>query len=427
MRCSRHELTRFTGTALLILLHVPLCAAASDMPRWDRESQLGQPLFKISTHQRIVDDPGKTGLDVLVEVMNDMLLFVRSKDGFVARINLDLTIVNTDNHQVVRQVKNVTKRVGEYAQTNSRRDYVVTAFSNDLSPGSYEVKVQLEDRESRRRENVEKKIELKITPFADHFNVSDIILARSSERDSGSRVPLHPTVSGMVVDPSSSLYCCFDVFRDNTLKPCRISLAVMNKSGVISFSDSMLIMEGNRLSTYFMSIPCSNLTFNRYDVLLNAVYDGKTISRSASFSVNFHGLPWIIVDLNQAIRQMRYVATDEEIKYLLNEFPSRKEELFTRFWNEKFPAGKEKVNGKMIEYYNRVNYANMHYSNNRAGWETDRGRILIIYGRPTEVEKRESETSSTRYEIWYYNHLNKRFIFKDEFGFGEYKLVSTGW
>jgi len=268
---------------------------------------------------------------------------------------------------------------------------------------------------------------LKITPFADHFNVSDIILARSSERDSGSRVPLHPTVSGMVVDPSSSLYCCFDVFRDNTLKPCRISLAVMNKSGVISFSDSMLIMEGNRLSTYFMSIPCSNLTFNRYDVLLNAVYDGKTISRSASFSVNFHGLPWIIVDLNQAIRQMRYVATDEEIKYLLNEFPSRKEELFTRFWNEKFPAGKEKVNGKMIEYYNRVNYANMHYSNNRAGWETDRGRILIIYGRPTEVEKRESETSSTRYEIWYYNHLNKRFIFKDEFGFGEYKLVSTGW
>ncbi len=427
MPCWRHELSRLIITSLLALLSISTASTAEDTPRWDRESQLGQPLFVISAHKRLIDDPQRIGLDVIVEVMNDMLMFVKTDDEFVASVNLELAIINTDNNKVVREVKHVTKRVQEYNLTNSRRDFAITVFSHDLPPGSYNIEVQLEDNESRHRETVKKEVDLKISGTSMQFDVSDIVLACSSELQGNSRIPLHPTVSGIVVDPSSSVFCYFDLFRDDPSKPCEITVSVIDKSGKIRYADSLSIIGGAKLSPYFISIPCNNLTFNHYNILLKAVYNNSIILRNAAFSINFHGLPWLIGDLDQAIKQLRHVASAEEIRRLSNAFPSRKEEIFIEFWSEKFPVENEQVNGKMVEYYNRVNFANLHYGNNRAGWETDRGRILIIYGQPTEVERSESDMGSLQYEIWYYNHLNRRFVFKDEFGFGEYRLVSPGW
>ncbi len=51
------------------------------------------------------------------------------------------------------------------------------------------------------------------------------------------------------------------------------------------------------------------------------------------------------------------------------------------------------------------------------GFETDRGRIYMKYGRPTEIIKSEEEPSAPPYEIWFYNEIkevrqvNVKFIF----------------
>lgn len=51
------------------------------------------------------------------------------------------------------------------------------------------------------------------------------------------------------------------------------------------------------------------------------------------------------------------------------------------------------------------------------GFETDRGRIYMKYGRPTEIIRSEEEPSSPPYEIWFYNQIeevrqvNVKFIF----------------
>ncbi|NQT35708.1 GWxTD domain-containing protein [bacterium] len=415
---------------LFITILVIFCCSAvsngSETPRWHNNAQIGQPLFVISAHRRLSLDKDKFRVDIIVEVMNDMLLFVRDKDEFTASVQLNLSIIDPDVGQVVSKVRNVTKRVSDYEMTNSRRDFSVDVFSVELPVGKYTIKVQIEDRESRKRETVEERIELQY-PSSDEFDVSDIIWARSSELEERTGVPLHPTVSGMVSDPESVLYCYFDLFRQDPSRVCSINLIAAEKSGIIRFNDSLSIVGGERLSSFFMAIPCKDLTFNRYNVTLRAFFEGDTIQRTSSFSINFHGLPWMIGDINQAIQQLRYVATIEEIQRLSAAFPSKKEELFIRFWNEKFPCENEAENGKMIEYYNRVNYANVHFGSNRHGWETDRGKILIIYGKPSEIEKSGDDMNSIQFEIWYYNHINKRFVFKDEFGFNEYRLVSTIW
>lgn len=53
----------------------------------------------------------------------------------------------------------------------------------------------------------------------------------------------------------------------------------------------------------------------------------------------------------------------------------------------------------------------------RYGFETDRGRVFLKYGRPNDIVQRETEQSAPPYEIWSYNHLpetkqnNVKFIF----------------
>ena len=417
---------RLSLITILVIFCCSTVSNGSEVPRWHTDAQIGQPLFVISANRRLSTEPDKYRVDIIAEVMNDMLLFVREKDEFVASIQLNLSIIDPDEGQVVSKVRNITKRVSDYELTNSRRDFSVDVFSVELPAGEYTIKVQIEDRESRKRETVVKKIKLQASS-SDEFDISDIIWARSSEIEERTDIPLYPTVSGMISDPESLIYCYFDLFRQYPSKVCRINLVVSEKSGFIRYNDSLSIVGGEKRSSYFMAISCKDLTFNRYNVTLDAFFEGDTVQRKSCFSITFHGLAWMIGDINQAIQQLRYVATVEEIRRLSVACPSKKEELFIRFWNGKFPCENETENGKMLEYYNRVNYANVYFGSNRHGWETDRGKVLIIYGKPSEIEKSANETNSIEFEIWYYNHINKRFVFKDEFGFNEYSLVSPVW
>jgi hypothetical protein len=57
------------------------------------------------------------------------------------------------------------------------------------------------------------------------------------------------------------------------------------------------------------------------------------------------------------------------------------------------------------------------------GMKSDRGRVYILYGPPTRVERRLIPSSSPQ-EIWYYERLKKKIIFLDPGRAGDYKLLS---
>lgn len=69
-----------------------------------------------------------------------------------------------------------------------------------------------------------------------------------------------------------------------------------------------------------------------------------------------------------------------------------------------------------MKYKAQVQLVEKLYSNNfQEGFETDRGRVYLQYGSPTNVIIKESSPSEYPYEIWQYNKIgifsNKRFIF----------------
>jgi len=76
----------------------------------------------------------------------------------------------------------------------------------------------------------------------------------------------------------------------------------------------------------------------------------------------------------------------------------------------------------------RVQIANKRYSAaKKEGWKTDRGRVYILYGEPSEYERFPSDLETRPYEIWRYNEMEGGvyFIFADIKGFSDYELLTS--
>lgn len=130
-------------------------------------------------------------------------------------------------------------------------------------------------------------------------------------------------------------------------------------------------------------------------------------------------------DLNKAFAQVRYIATREEaaIFQSLGDVESKRMFMF-KFWYEREQANP----GVKDEYYTRIDYADSYYAfSNLPGWQSDRGRIYIVYGKPSVVNRYPSAAQSKPYEIWIYHELEGgvKFLFMDDSGFGDYKLKTT--
>ncbi len=80
----------------------------------------------------------------------------------------------------------------------------------------------------------------------------------------------------------------------------------------------------------------------------------------------------------------------------------------------------------MAEYYRRVDESIKRYStaNEKDGYRTDRGRIYILFGAPTIIN-RLLKPNTVPAEIWTYEKLKKRFTFRDLKKNSNYILVKT--
>jgi GWxTD domain-containing protein len=141
--------------------------------------------------------------------------------------------------------------------------------------------------------------------------------------------------------------------------------------------------------------------------------------------VRVKDMPLIIDDLNKAIDQLQYIAPGSEISSMKEAAtPDEKQRRFLEFWAKRNPDPKAPNNELMEEYYSRVEYANRNYTSFMEGWRTDRGMVLIRFGPPQNIERHPFDSNNKPYEIWYYYNQNREFIFVDETGFGDYRLLN---
>ena len=143
-------------------------------------------------------------------------------------------------------------------------------------------------------------------------------------------------------------------------------------------------------------------------------------------------------------KDVTYVITDEErraFKKLQTDL--EREKFIEEFWRRRDPDPDTEENEFKEEYYERIAYANEHFSSGIPGWKTDRGRIWIMYGKPDERETHPmggaydrpsyhggGSTTTYPFEIWFYRYLagvgsGIEIEFVDPSGSGEYRIARS--
>jgi GWxTD domain-containing protein len=93
---------------------------------------------------------------------------------------------------------------------------------------------------------------------------------------------------------------------------------------------------------------------------------------------------WIIMDEER--QAFKALSNDEE-----------RDNFIEQFWLRRDPTPDTVENEYKEEHYRRIAYANEHFAAGIPGWRSDRGRIYIMYGRQTRLNRiRPADSTSAR-------------------------------
>jgi GWxTD domain-containing protein len=113
---------------------------------------------------------------------------------------------------------------------------------------------------------------------------------------------------------------------------------------------------------------------------------------------------WLDVDV-------RWIITPEErAAYLSLKSNDERDQFIKQFWVRRNAPGTP-PNTFRQEHYRRIAYVNEHFAAAVPGWETDRGRIYIVYGPPDSIDyesvKANGFLRSQQIQIWHYRLIHE--------------------
>jgi GWxTD domain-containing protein len=141
-------------------------------------------------------------------------------------------------------------------------------------------------------------------------------------------------------------------------------------------------------------------------------------------------------------KEVEPIMTDAERKaYPKLQTDEERAQFIDNFWRTRDPDPDTEENEYKDEYYERIQYANEHFSSGKPGWLTDRGRIYVKFGKPDDVESHPAGGQYERayyegtgsaavypFERWFYRNLpgvrsGVEIEFVDPSGTGEYRIA----
>jgi GWxTD domain-containing protein len=111
------------------------------------------------------------------------------------------------------------------------------------------------------------------------------------------------------------------------------------------------------------------------------------------------------------LSKVGYIITKGERKIFLELPDADKDDFIEEFWKRRDPDPDTDINEYRLEYEDRVKRAEiMFHGEGRPGWLTDRGRIYILFGPPSERLTYPMDGSGYCREIWYYGSFPVLFV-----------------
>jgi GWxTD domain-containing protein len=257
--------------------------------------------------------------------------------------------------------------------------------------------------------------------------ISDMVLADYIAVDStGTRVYV-PSVLANFSEDQEKLFLLYEIYDRTGRDSVQVELTIRDANDeALRTLKRFKRLTGTRTDDA-IEIPRGELKTGRYRLELTIGKGENAIRKRRDFSVHWIGMPVFARNIDMATEQMKYIASRKQMREIKKAEGAEKERLFREFWDSKDPTEQSPTNELMDEYYRRVAFANRSFTTFREGWKTDRGMVYIILGPPDEIVRRPFNRSNKPYVVWAYYRYNREFIFMDDTGYGEYRLMSPFW
>ena len=412
-------------SAVIVFLLGSVTGLASFAQSGDQFVQgfFGGPLFEYGVANVYDSTKGASRLDVYYSFVYDILQFVKKENNrYTARYEVSAILAKGKHRYEDFKTETGTVTVTDYPETNSRTRRVQGKLSFWPRPGKYELRLQLLDGESEK--SLRRKKKVLVRDFAKPgVHLSDVLFGDSTFcADPGKSFPI---LSRRFTDPEKGFKASVQVVGVP-------DTSVVSLKWVVTSNAGGKIWQGER-ETQGVRDFCFDLGSRarkpgRYVLRLEARNAEGRAKLKATFSVAWGEAFVDTSDLDLILKAMRYIAKKEDIEKMEMASPSMRRQLYEDWWKARDPDPKTPENELREEFFRRLDFANRYFSvpeMNIEGWETDRGRIYIIYGPPTHVEREPAQMNEASYETWYYSHLHRRFVFVDKSGSGLYELVKS--
>ena len=390
---------------------------------------------------RFLDSQGNTIYHFNYKIPNNELVFAETADGYLAKV--DVVISARDNEGNVSEVEQFTHYIGVRDKNTalSRTHYYLDRISLPLSRAGFDLIITFTEQLSQKSfQWVESLVNLDKGTLASDIEFSHQIssgqLREGLEKFQRGDVQFY-------VDPSHIYQkgvndTVFFYYEVQNLYPAGDGYTYLDET-IRIFNDEYSAKINNRLrgsGTTFdriITIPSDTLATAYYNLEITVHdpvshrsetrHDYFVISERAEHSVR------LFSDLDTEYKLLRYFLPSSHFRNWDSMSTSAKMNFVDRFWSINNPNPHSDENEFLRIIRERISVANQRFTHFNDGWDTDRGRIYVRNGEPTEVESDTVDTGidakllRREYQIWRYRDLNRIYLFLDMQGTGNYRLV----
>jgi len=355
-----------------------------------------------------------------VEIPFQSLQFIKKEKSFFASYDVSISLKNKKGKRIFRKMWTDSIITKDYIQTQSRYRTQKHFVNLKVGKDKYIIESELYDRDTRNKGY--RKIKLDFSKKDKTPILFEPIIVTNLEGNWGFNDGEFPLTGKRITNIDDGLTFIISGFVGMGKYQVDMFLDSKNEEDAINVIENDETTDGYFVTRY--KLKKDDLSSIGLNFKLIIKQDGKERSIFKNISIFKPGLSGFVNNVENSFQQMKYILTNDERKKAKGKKGRELESLFLSYWKERDPTPNTSINELMEEYYIRVNYVNEYFKMSwREGWETDFGMIYILFGPPDQIERSNSTSvSSSIYQVWYYTRLNKQFVFKDQNGFGDYKL-----
>jgi len=387
----------------------------------------GPPVFLFDIfYFQSATDKAMTRTEINIGFCNDLLQFVKSSaDLFSAKYELSIVIFDKKGNHLNGKTFTDEIEVKSFQETNLRKITNRLSHSVELVANQYKLVIELTDLDTKKTLHREKLLDIHLFKF-DEIGVSDIVFADKIEKTEKGLISFTSNLSRNFNESESDFAAYFEIYPVNSNDSLTLTYNILDATERLVVNEKVTLFPNKNIIPYVVNLGEQISLASRYTLNVEVNQTGSTDKNSGKFSTSWSYFEVSHLNVQQAIKPLKEYVSHKDWKTIEQGSDSLRESWFREYWTKRDPTPDTEENELMDEFYDRVEFANFYFTVNtvdKDGWETDRGEIYIKYGQPTSVDRHINDLNVPPYEIWFYSNLERRFIFEDRSGYGEYTLV----